>query len=101
MPITAAEIRVIDSTLYIRSLDKQGRWIANDDGLVHITPFYMLAPFNDLYLPGGAWIAHLTQCWTLARGVERADDDAPLTCVFCLGWSGLKPLGFTLIDLRT
>lgn len=70
-------VEVMDSTLYIAKPENESHY-RDVEGLVHRVPFFMKHPTRE-------HVAHMTQCYRLARVLDPATRFNPVTCVRCLG----------------
>ena len=86
------DIEVMESTLYIAKPEDESHYLDEND-IVHRVPFFMKRPMQ-------GYVAHMTQCYRLARALHVVSRLAPVTCVRCLGETE-PPMMYAIMDLRT
>lgn len=87
-----SDIEVMGSTLYIAKPEDESHCM-DEHGIVHRAPFFMKHSTR-------GYVAHMTQCYRLARAMRAVTRLEPVACVRCLGETE-PPMMYAIMDLRT
>lgn len=88
----ADDIFTLSSRLYVSKPENASHYV-DVQHIVHVVPFW-------LKHTAVGHVAHLTQCYALARELCAVTRVNPVTCVFCLAWDGMMPVGYDIAEAR-